>query len=209
MSRKGRDKSCEVAGRIADRLNSTRTNVPDFGIENLVRRSKRRYACVFAALLLTTAASGCHRNRANLSSVPAARVHAPAVGATFVVSKGTGVYRAGPHDPDCCWLAQRATFYLNLPAGATKLRMAIFVPDFPATHRHSLSLAIIIDGHQTSNITKLKFGATKLTVPLHVTKLPQMVTVEFVPNFSFVPKDEHINTDTRNLSLILSSLKAE
>jgi len=129
--------------------------------------------------------------------------------ASFVPPHGTGVYAKNPGDPYCCWLARRALLRIKMPLSASKLDMTIAVPDVPAIRRHSLSLAVSVGGKAVITFSNLKFGASTLAVPLPPALSRAVVTMELKPNFSFVPKSEHMNGDRRQLSLILTGLMAE
>jgi len=75
--------------------------------------------------------------------------------------------------------------------------------------RSSRTLTVIVNGRQPTVFSHLQFGLRRLIVPLHLNGSKQTLTIELKPSFSFVPKNEHINTDPRTLSVVLTSIKAE
>jgi len=123
---------------------------------------------------------------------------------------GTGVYRGARYrDPYCCWLAADAVFHVSVPASATKLTVIVIAPSVAAVRHGDASIAILINGRHAGDFRALRVGANALTIPLPADGAGRTATVELKPGFFFVPKNEHLNGDTRKLSVILRELKAE
>ena len=173
--------------------------------------------CAFAVVIsLCAVATGCgYRGNPRTAQSSAATPVAQTASAGPNSAQGlpnrevinaTGIYTKSG-DPMCCWLADDAVFRINTLPSATRLRAMIVVPDLPVLRHSRRTLGVIIDGKPVANFS-LRFGTSTLTVPLHPGNR-KSTTVEFKPGFSFVPKDEHINGDTRKLSIILKSLRAE
>ena len=128
------------------------------------------------------------------------------------VISARGIFPNAGGDPICCWLTDDAVFQISTPASATQVLFVVVVPDLRVLHRVRRALTVNVNGKPAGNFD-LKFGSSTLTVPLHPAGMHPAenhgTAVEFKARFSFVPKTEHLNGDTRKLSIILRSLRAE
>jgi len=118
----------------------------------------------------------------------------------------TGIYPSLPGR--CCFLADRASFSVPLPANTRALRFQVYAPNFPRVAPQRLTF--LIDGKSVSRSPVLvKGNLTPIDVAIPKTSVgARVVTVTVVPSTAFVPKDLDISADTRTVSVVLIRVEA-
>jgi hypothetical protein len=158
---------------------------------------------VFAVLLLLL--SGCYTGPGTSTesekSTPAPKNELPP-GVVF-----GGVYQVDPSDAaNCCWLAEQAVFAVRIPANATRMLINIAVSDIPLAKLGPQSVMVSVDGIRHGTFSKLGAGQHVLDVRLVPTDTDRSSILTLKMAYAFVPKNEHINGDTRSLSVLLKKV---
>ena len=83
----------------------------------------------------------------------------------------------------------------------------VLVPALASHLGQGLSLLVAINGKQSTRFP-LKVGVNPLSVQF-AAPISRRATVALVPSFSFVPRQQHLNADTRRLSVVLTAVRAE
>lgn len=111
-----------------------------------------------------------------------------------------GVY-PGENAGDCCWMAPRGAFSVEVPAGADTIQFKVYLPAYAA--QAPQGLVVRIDG--AAGTKHCCFGAGEhdivFALPAHAANGP--VHISFEAQRSFEPKSLGINDDTRDLSMML------
>jgi hypothetical protein len=118
----------------------------------------------------------------------------------------TGVYAStADADPDCCWIGGDAAFQVQAPADGRTLVVTVYVPDLDVFHRRAQSLRVETGSGVKKQFSGLTPGIHALSVPLPPRARPQTIDVVLKSGYTFNPKREGINSDTRSLALYLKA----
>jgi hypothetical protein len=124
--------------------------------------------------------------------------------ATADAAPATGIYRSLPGQ--CCFLADRATFSVRVPAGTRGLRFALYAPNFARIAPQRVT--IVLGGTSVKRTPVLTKGTlTPIDVNLRSPSTAEsVVSVAIIPSTSFVPKNLGISPDTRTVSVVLTNV---
>lgn len=130
--------------------------------------------------------------------------------AGIVTPKPVAGYYSGiyPQDQDgsCCWLASAADFQVKVPAKATILWIRVSLPPLQLYKNRPESLKVSTSGKLLKIFPKLAIGENLLRIPIAASLEEHTLQVHLDPGYAFVPAQQHINGDTRLLSIILESV---
>ncbi len=108
-----------------------------------------------------------------------------------------------PNDRRCCWIAPVASVRAREPAAATTLVLTVLVPDYPFFEAHAQSLSVRAGG-TSANATGLAPGVHRIDVALKpAERRTGILTIGLRTTQTFVPAHENVNSDTRELGVIL------
>lgn len=141
--------------------------------------------------------------RCGVPALPSGMRLPPGVDAKSYAST-SGVYPSA--SSMCCFLNRDASFVVRIPPSARQLTLDVFVPGY--SFYGAQRLTIHIDGRLAAVTPTLHHGTA---TPVDVA-IPPGVTgsarVEIAAQYSFVPKDAGVSTDTNRYSVILQSVVA-
>lgn len=117
----------------------------------------------------------------------------------------SGIY---PEDQDgsCCWLAAEADFQVRVPAKSRILWIRVSLPPLQLYKSRPESLKVTGAGKVLKVFPKLAIGENLLRVPIAPDPKERTMQIHLDPGYAFVPAQQHINGDTRLLSVILESI---
>ena len=110
-----------------------------------------------------------------------------------------------PNDRACCWIGTQARITTMKPASATWLDLTVFVPDYTFFRTHTQSLDVALDDGSYTHHSGLKPGVHTLrfTLPSQLQRRSDNIDLRLRTQYAFVPANEHINSDTRELGIIV------
>lgn len=118
----------------------------------------------------------------------------------------SGIYTStSDSDPDCCWIAGDASFQVREPADGRNLVVTVSIPDLDVFHRRPQSVRVETAIGAKKLFTGLGPGIHALSVPLPPARRQQVLDVTLKSGYTFTPRREGINGDTRPLALYLKA----
>jgi hypothetical protein len=174
----------------------------------------------FAAIGLAVALSGCLEGK-KISDIddPTAIVATPGLDGTLwrvpvgvaigSTKRGAllidGLYPSIVASESCCWLAPTARVLLDAPLGARHANLALLVEQYSFFERHPPTVTLRIEGRVT-HVADLVPGLHHVTIDLPQGSDLAARTLAIHTEPTFIPAHEGINTDTRGLGIILTSI---
>lgn len=124
------------------------------------------------------------------------------------VGASSGIYPSRrSDDPLCCWVGSKAWFEVRVPPHAHEMIVTTFVPEnLDVFKRRHQSVTVEVDGGVAWHYV-LRNGVSFLHVPVMNGDHARTADVVLEAGFTFTPRRERINGDTRDLSFYLKSVR--
>ncbi len=135
---------------------------------------------------------------------------APSVFPPGILASGSsGVYAALNAD-GCCWLARRATLVVPAPARSyDTLLLTVEIPPY-ALASEPTAFDVRVAGAPPTHLCCFDAGQHELAVHLaHTPRKTRTLRVSIHPTTFFVPAERGLNSDTRELSVLLQRVELE
>ena len=125
-------------------------------------------------------------------------------------ARASGLYVTSPSDAtNCCWIARTARFRTEIPARARRLRVTVDLPEAGPYDRRPVDVTIAVGAHDRKRFTGLRSGVYALDVALARASLARVETVAIATSYTWSPAELHVSGDSRSLSVMVRSVRAE
>lgn len=125
-------------------------------------------------------------------------------------ARRAGLYVTSPDDDaNCCWLAKDASFRTRVSARTTRLRLTVSLPEAGPYDQRPIDATVVVDGRVRKTFRGLRSGVWALDVGIPAPAGDRDAEVRLIASYTWTAAQQHLNADTRDLSLQLRSVRAE
>jgi hypothetical protein len=125
-------------------------------------------------------------------------------------ARKAGLYVTSPDDDaNCCWLAKDASFKTRVSARTRRVRLTVSLPQAGPYDQRPLDETVIVDGRARKTFRGLRSGVWALDVDIPAPAREREASVRAISSYSWTAAQQHLNGDTRDLSVQLRSVRAE
>ncbi len=174
-------------------------------------RRPRRAARVLASLLALAGLAGCYAGKpSDFGDSGNGGVPFGVVVSSSDAARQAGLYVTSPDDDDnCCWLAKEASFQTQLPAGTKRVRVTVDLPQAGPYDQRPIDETVAVDGRASRTFRALRSGVYALDVAVRPPRRARTAEVRMAASYTWTGLEQHVNGDTRPLSVRLRSVRAE
>ncbi len=164
-----------------------------------------------AALLAAACLAGCYGGKpADFGDTGNGGIPFGVVIASKEGARRAGLYVTSPDDDaNCCWLAQDATFRTPVSPRTRRIRLTVSLPEAGPYDKRPLDETVIVDGRARKTFRGLRSGVWALDVDIPAPARDRAADVRAIASYAWTAAQQHLNADTRSLSVQLRSVRAE
>lgn len=163
-----------------------------------------------AALLSALSLAGCYAGKPTDFGESSEGVPFGVVISSHEAARRAGLYVTSPDDDEnCCWLARDATFQTRLAPRTTRVRVTVDLPEAGPYDKRPLDETVVVDGRARKTFRGLRSGVWALDVDIPPPGRGRPAEVRMIASYTWTAAEQHLNDDTRSLSVRLRSVRAE
>ncbi len=125
-------------------------------------------------------------------------------------ARRAGLYATASEDADnCCWLAKDASFLTRVSPSTTRIRLTVELPAAGPYDKRPIDETVVVGGRARKTFRGLRSGVWAMDIGIPAPSRDGTVEVRLTASYSWTAAQQHVNADTRDLSVQLRSVRAE